>query len=106
MKARKFVSEYIKSKDLARPITVTIISVEARSFEDPETKRKRDSLVVFFKELDQGVVLCKASTGQLIELCSTDETDEWVGKKVVLFRDDNVTYMGKKIGGLRFRAVG
>ena len=105
MKTRKFVSEYIKSKDIKAPVTVTMISVEQRSFDDPEKKAKRDVLVVFFKELDQGVVLSKASLKQIIDITGSDETDDWIGKKIVLFNDETVQYMGKRIGGLRFKAV-
>lgn len=105
MQTRKFISEYLKSKDVQKPITVTVMSVEMRTFDDQEKKTKRNTLVVFFRELDQGVVLSKASLKQLIDIFGSSETDDWLGKKVVLFLDETVCYMGKRIGGLRFKAV-
>ena len=105
MKTGKFLSEYLKSKDVVKPMTVTIQSVEVRAFTDQETKKERKSLAVSFKELDQLVVLCKASILQLTEILGSDETDAWIGKLVILFRDDSVQYKGKKIGGLRFKAA-
>lgn len=103
MKAAKFVSNYVKAKDVTKSQTLTVSAVEAKEFtNDGKTKT---SLVIFFKELEQGVVACKESLSQLIEIFGTDETDDWAGKKVVLFHDVNVKYAGKRVGGLRFRAL-
>ena len=37
-------------------------------------------------------------------LFGSDNTDDWVGKEIVLFTDDNVTFGGELVGGLRFKA--
>jgi hypothetical protein len=105
VKTGKFLSNFVKTKDVTKPVVVTITTVETQTFEDKEKGTSRDSLVVYTKELEQGVVLCKASIMQLMELCGSDETDEWVGKKVTLFADPTVQYMGKRIGGIRFKAA-
>lgn len=103
MKTSKYVSAYVKAKDIAKPQTVTVTSVEEREFtNDGKTKT---SLVVFFKELEQGVVACKEALIQLTEIFETEETDDWTGKKVTLFADPNVKYAGKRVGGLRFKQV-
>ena len=103
MKATRFVSNYVKAKDLKDPLTVTISAAEEKEFTN-EGKTKT-SLVLFFKELEQGIVVCKESILQIIELLGSDETDEWVGQKVVIFNDPNVKYGGKRVGGIRFRAA-
>lgn len=105
MKAGRFVSQYLKAKDVRKDTKATIASAEVVKFKDEERGGERESLVVFFKEIDQGVVLCKASLSQLIELTGSDETDEWIGKKVVMFNDPNVFFHGKPVGGIRFKAA-
>jgi len=103
MKISKFVSNYIKSADLKKPQTVTISTVEVEKFE-PKDRPAEEKLVLYTVELDQGVVLCKAAILQLEELFG-DETDGWLGKKVVIFCDPNIMFGGKRVGGIRFKAV-
>ena len=40
----------------------------------------------------------------LAEATGNDDPEEWIGYEVELFVDDNVTYGGKRIGGIRLRA--
>jgi hypothetical protein len=35
---------------------------------------------------------------------NSEDTDDWTGKKIVLYNDPNVSYAGKIIGGIRVRA--
>lgn len=105
MKLGKYVSNFLKAKDITAPVTATISAVEVVSFRDQEKGGERDSVVLFFKELEQGVVTCKSSLRQLIEILESDDSDNWIGKKVILFNDADVQYRGRRIGGIRFRAA-
>ena len=102
MKARTFISSYVKAADVKAPQTVTITTAESKEFENDG--RKKTSLVLYFREITQGVVLCGESIEQLCEIFGSDDTDLWVGKTAVLFNDPGVKFGGKKVGGLRFRA--
>ena len=58
--------------------------------------------VLFFKELDKGMVL--NTTGiRMLEKAFGDESDDWVGKRVTIYVDPNVSYKGQVVGGLRLR---
>lgn len=102
MKANKFLSNFVKAKDVKEPITLTVTAVEAEEFKDDDGS-PRESLVLFSKELEQGVVMSKSALAQAIEILGSDETDEWIGKRIVLFNDTSVTFKGKRVGGLRFK---
>lgn len=104
MKANRFLSNYLKSRDVKAPITITITTVEAEEFQDDDGG-KRESLVIYAKEVDQGVVLSKTALAQVIEILGSEETEDWQGKQLVLFNDLTVQFKGKRVGGLRFRAV-
>lgn len=105
MKIGRFVSEFLKGANVKAPTVVTIRAAETRQFKNDDPKKaERQSLVIFFKELDQGVVLCKESILQLEQICGSDDTDQWIGKKVTMFFDPNIRYQGKLVGGIRFRA--
>ena len=57
-----------------------------------------------FSESDKPLVL-NATNLQLCEqIFGSDDTDHWMGKKVVLYTDPNVSYGGKLVGGIRVRA--
>lgn len=105
MKVGKFLSNYVKSKDLTKPVKLTITTTESETFNEGKAEEKT-ALVVFFKELEQGVVLCKDSINQLVELCGSDDTDDWSGKVVEMFNDLTVKFQGKNVGGIRFRKAG
>jgi len=102
VKAGKFLSNYLRAKDVRAEQNVTISTVESETFNGDSGER--EALVVYFKELEQGVVLCRTSLAQLVELFG-DETDAWIGQKAVLYNDPSVQYKGKRVGGLRFRGI-
>lgn len=104
MKVGKFISPYLRADDVKAPMTLTIESVEAVAFKNDD-EPDRECILVKFREIDQGVVAGKPSLRQLVEILGTDESDEWVGKKVCLFVDPSVKFKGKKMACLRFRAV-
>ena len=99
MKTSKHLSKFLKTKDVKAPTNVTISAVEEQEFQE-ETK-----LVVYFAEIEQGLVCAKTVIRDLNTFFSpeNEDTDEWIGNKAVLYNDPNVLYQGKRVGGLRLR---
>jgi hypothetical protein len=94
--ASKYVGgQYLKGIHIPQPILVTIAGVE----EEPVGKDEK--LIVYFKEDQRGLVLNDTNTKFLIEYLASANTDLWQGQQVVLYNDPNVSYGGKKTGGLR-----
>jgi hypothetical protein len=59
---------------------------------------------ISFDETEKPMVL-NSTNGQIIaSIVHSDETDTWVGHKVVLYDDPNVSFGGKLVGGIRVRA--
>jgi hypothetical protein len=93
--AGKFLSSYVRTADVKRPQTVTVDAVESEEIGTGDDRSAK--LVAYFTELEQGVVLgSKAVLGFFVENFG-EETDEWVGKEVVLYKDPSVTYKGKRV---------
>ena len=97
-------SKYLKKEDLDQDVLVTVsgVSIEnvARDNEPEENKA-----VLHFKEYDRGLV-CNSTNLQLCaKACGSEDTDDWIGQQVVLYVDDNVSFGGKIVGGLRIRAA-
>lgn len=104
MRIGKFLSNYLKTKDVTKPVRFTISAAEVATFNEGK-ENEEAKIVLYAKEHEQGVVCSKDALRQLEELFGSDDTDSWVGKTVELFVDPSVKYQGKNIGGLRFRAA-
>lgn len=94
-----FPSNYLKSDDLqGRDITVVIAGT---SIETVGSDRK---LVLTFQGAKKTMICNKTNAGRIAYLYG-DDTDEWVGKEIVL-TSEFVEYQGKTVKGLRVRPPG
>lgn len=107
MKASDFLGgDFIKGEDVKDgPKKVTITGVEVAKFEkNGKTERKLQIVVDDAGESKK--VTLNTTNLTTIQDAYGNETDEWEGKKVVLYFDPSVTYGGKRIGGLRIKVPG
>lgn len=95
-------SSYLKQADVDSDYIVTIAKIEqknvARDDDPPELK-----WLVHFAEFDKPMVLNSTNIQLTEKACKSDDTDDWVGKEVIVYTDPNVSYGGKVTGGLRIR---
>lgn len=101
MKVSSYVSSFLSADDFKKPRLLYVSSVS-------EEKVGQDNkLVAYFTEGDSDdelkIALNKSNINRLIELFGTDETDEWTGLPVVGYRDPNVMFNNRKVGGIAFR---
>ena len=110
MQTAKFLrGRFLKAADMKgkEPLPVTISSVEEMEVGQP----KESKLVIFFKELEQGLVAGAGIQRLLGELfdphydaeTGSSDTDTWLGQEMVLYYDPNVLFQGKRVGGVRLR---
>lgn len=98
-------SKFLKKEDVSgeRGVLVTISACQqanvAMPGADPEMK-----WTLSFQELDKPMVLNSTNIHMCAKACGSDNTDDWMGKKVVLYEDPNVSFGGKLVGGIRLRA--
>jgi hypothetical protein len=98
-------SKFLKQSDVGNGVLVTInrIGHQNVAMEGAEPDEKA---VLYFTELEKPLVL-NSTNGQIIAKISGHDTDiekNWVGLRVVLYTDPNVSYGGKIVGGIRVRA--
>lgn len=96
-------SRFLTQHEVDPPKLVTIKSFEqmnvARQNAEPDMR-----YVLCFQEIDKPMTLNKTN-GQLIAVITgSDEFDDWIGKKIVLYRDPTVDFGGEPVGGIRCRA--
>ena len=69
-----------------------------------ESEPEKLRWVMYFTEAVKGLVL-NPTNGQIIaQFIGSDESDNWVGHKVVLYDEPNISFGGKLVGGIRVRA--
>src|SRR6516225_5423311 len=108
---RRFVgnAKYLKKEDIPSPINTSILWTKEEEVTAPG-KPTETRLVLYFDGLKKGLVLNTANAETLVELTRTDDDEndddnyeKWADTPVQLFVDPDVTYAGKKIGGIRIR---
>jgi hypothetical protein len=102
MKVGKFLSSYLRAADVTQPVTITVERVVEETVGRPGKSERK--LVLHYRGGTKVVVLSKTMLGQLVEILKSDDTDDWAGKRVVMFQDPDVDFEGKRVGGIRFRA--
>lgn len=96
-------SKFLRKEDVGRGALATIAScVQHNIAMEGASPEQRWCLT--FHELDKPLVLNSTNIQLCAQICGSDDTDHWTGKKIVLYTDPNVTYAGKLVGGIRVRA--
>lgn len=93
-------SKFLRKEDFPDDQILTIRGCKLEQVgreDDPEER-----WVLYFKELPKGMVL-NITTIRVLEQSYGGDTDQWVGNKVKVYNDPNVTFGGKITGGLRLR---
>lgn len=97
-------SKYLKAADFPEPKLATIADFQKVNMakEDQEAQYK---WTVKFKEWPKAMVCNKTNLKRMAKIFDSENTDNWIGKKVVVFYDENVEMAGETVGGLRVRAA-
>jgi hypothetical protein len=97
-------SKYLKTQDVPEPVIVTFEDIDIANVAK-EGERKDERLVVKFREFDKSMVFNATNMKRAAKALGSEETDDWLDKKMVLYVDEEVEYAGEVVGGLRVRGV-
>ena len=95
-------SKYLKQSDVEdeREFTIRKIGKGNVAREDEPEDIK---WMVAFEETKKPMVLNSTNIQLMAKACGSEDTDDWVGKKVTIYVDPNVSFGGKLVGGLRVK---
>lgn len=95
-------SKFLKQTDVGQGLLVTVSGVEkhnvAKEGAEPELK-----WCLEFAEHDKPLVLNSTNIQLCERIFGSDDTDQWINKKLVLYVDPTISYGGKVVGGIRVR---
>lgn len=96
-------SRFLKKEDCNPPILVTIRSCQQVNVA-MESQKPQMEWSLSFDETERDLVLKTVNMTLLESIFASDNSDDWLGKKVVLYSDPNVMMKDKMVGGIRIRA--
>lgn len=97
-------SNFLKRDDVGDGTIVTIRSISQQNVAK-EGAPEEMKWCLHVDEFDKGMVL-NSTNGQLIaHALKSEESEDWIGQKVILFDDPSVSFGGKLVGGIRVRAL-
>lgn len=95
-------SKYLKQSDFPSPLIVTVKKIGkvniAKEGDTPEHK-----WAVRFEEFAKPMLLNSTNIKLLEKACGSDDTDDWIGKEVIVYTDESIAFGGQVVGGLRVR---
>ena len=96
-------SKYLKKDDVGDGVLVTF-----RDFKHVNVAQEDSPAdmkwVAYFNELEKPLVMNGTNLQVAAAAMGSEDTDDWLGKKIVLYTDPNVSFGGKLVGGIRLRA--
>lgn len=96
--------KFFKKEDVEdQPVLLTIKGIKKENVSSDD-KEEQEKWVLTFVEDDRGLVLNNTNIQLTARATGELDTDNWPGKKVVLYNDPNVAFGGKLVGGVRVRA--
>lgn len=103
MKVKDMIeSKYLRKEDFDEDQICTIKGLKLEDLGKDDKKEER--WILYFREHSKGIVLNVTSI-RVLEAAYGDESDLWIGKKVTVYVDPNVSFQGRVVGGLRLRPV-
>lgn len=96
-------SRYVKKDDVLQPKLLTIRDcIQDNLAHDDQPVEMAWCLK--FDEIAKLLILKPTILGQLEAALQSNDSDHWIGRKIVAYNDPSVMYKGKVIGGVRIRA--
>lgn len=96
-------SKFLKKEDCGQGILVTIkgLTEENMAMEGAAPEMK---WCLHFNEVAKPMTLNSTNAQIVAGIVKSEETDDWVGHRIVLYSDPNISFGGKLVGGIRVRA--
>ena len=93
-------SDYLKHGDVDPPILVTIKSVELKNMAK-ENQPQEMKPVIEFLEVQKRLACNKTNFKRIVKETGEDDSDNWAGKKIVLWFNEDIEFGGEQVGGIR-----
>jgi len=97
-------SRFLKKEDCDPPVRFIIDHVEEQDVA-PIGEPRELKWCLFSRNGVKPMVLNSTNAQLIARALGSKNTDDWTGKEIELYWDQNVSFQGKLVGGIRARAV-
>ena len=97
-----FPSRFVKQTDVALAQLWTIDKIDQEQIGRGEDAEMR--WVCYFKETPKCLTLNVTNSRRMEKAFDSDNTEDWIGKQIVVFWDEEVQFGTEMTGGVRVRA--
>ena len=96
-------SKFLKKEDLDydNGNLVTIVKLDQQNAGTADEEEMK--WCMYFREFKKPLVLNSTNIQLAVKATGEEDTDDWIGKKIIIYVDDNVSFGGKLVGGIRIR---
>ena len=99
-------SQYLKQDDVSEDgQTVTIEAWEKKFIEGHNGEQGKKKVCVKFEEFDKWLPLNSTNGDAIRTHTKTQKPEESIGSQLEIYRDANIAFGGKIVGGIRLRPV-
>jgi len=97
-------SDYLKQGDVEPPILVTIKSVELKNMAKDNQPQEMKPVIEFY-EITKRLACNKTNFKRICKETGEADSDDWDGKKIVLWFNEDIEFGGEQVGGIRVRGA-
>lgn len=84
--SKEFPSRFLKGDEITgKEVPVTVKDIKKELVYSRQTNKKDEVLVMYFQGKERGVVMKKERSTDMKAITGSDDTDGWIGKKVIMF---------------------
>jgi len=103
--SQMFPKRYAAGEDLqGKAVTLTIARVASEKMHPQPNAPEVERWVAYFKEAKKGVILSRTLAYQFAEILGSEDTDDWLGKRLTLYPQP-MTVAGRHVIAIRARAA-
>lgn len=95
-------SKFLSKEEAGDGLLLTIKDIVKQNVAIPGEPKEEKWVMVF--EEAKPLVLNSTNTKRAAKALGSDETDDWIGKQIVAYNDEDVEFAGDIVGGIRLRA--
>jgi hypothetical protein len=96
-----FKGQYLKASDIDGEVVYQIESIGAAMLKN-NTGQEEEKPLLHFRGTDTGLVLNVTNANAIVKALGSDETDDWLGRKITLYTTD-VEFRGDWVAAIRVK---
>jgi len=97
-------SKYLKKEEVGEDGTVVTIEGFERVNVAPDDKPEELKWIMHTREFDKPLIINTTNLKLCERVLGSDDTDDYIGKQIVLYNEPNITFGDKLVGGIRVKA--